>query len=190
MNRTSWICNLITIWVLVFLCRNCGTFNKLFLHTSVATISSFSDVPWGYLGGGDGRLMSAQLVTCYLYKISNQQFFSGNKYPVLFTMGRYEPSYLFTRLRTPTIFLHSFQLGWMLYRYTHIGPFSHQLMQRTLILGGRITIWLVSSLTRLDSTASLHRYNWNQKISLVKSKLFKLMTSHTVIFPLQWVFSN
>ena len=47
----------------------------------------------------------------------------------------------------------------------------------------RITVRLVSSLTRLDSTASLNLGS-NTFSSLVKSNLVKLETSCTVILPL------
>ena len=49
-------------------------------------------------------------------------------------------------------------------------------------MGVRIIPWLVSSLTKLDSSASLHTNN-NIFSSCVKSKLVKLETRRTVILP-------
>ena len=52
--------------------------------------------------------------------------------------------------------------------------------QRTLIVGGRITLWLVAIFKSMHSTVSLHR--WKLVFSfLVSSNLVKLETSHTVI---------
>ena len=57
--------------------------------------------------------------------------------------------------------------------------------------GERILVRLVSSLTSLDSTVSLHS---SMSTSLVKSYLFKLETSHTAILPLSvgllWISSE
>ena len=47
---------------------------------------------------------------------------------------------------------------------------------------GSFTAWLISSLTRLNSTASLHTNN-NILSLLVKSDLVKMETSHTVLIP-------
>ena len=54
--------------------------------------------------------------------------------------------------------------------------------QGTLTVGGSITVQLVSSLTSLDKTVTLHN-NDNIFSFLVKSNLFKLDTSFEVILP-------
>ena len=54
--------------------------------------------------------------------------------------------------------------------------------QRTLTVGGSITVWLVYSFTSLDSAASLHTKN-HIFSSLAKSSLVKQETSCTVILP-------
>ena len=57
--------------------------------------------------------------------------------------------------------------------------------QRALIIGGSITVQLVSSLTSLDSTSSLHTNNHIFSF-VVNSNLVKLVTLRTtVILPLQ-----
>ena len=52
--------------------------------------------------------------------------------------------------------------------------------QRTLTIGGRITVWLVSSLTRLDLTKKENMLLFVLS-EAVQSELDKLETSHTVI---------
>ena len=63
-----------------------------------------------------------------------------------------------------------------------LGGYNDRLHQRTLTVGGSTTVWLVSSSTKLDQTASL---NTNKIIfpSLVRFSLVKLVTSRTVILP-------
>ena len=58
---------------------------------------------------------------------------------------------------------------------------EHEWKQRTLPVGGSITLWLVSSLTGLVSTDSLHKHKYF--LFLVKPSLVKLETSRTVILP-------
>ena len=55
-------------------------------------------------------------------------------------------------------------------------------MQRTLTIGGRITVWLVSSLTRLELTneRNIILFVFSEA---VKCNLVKLETSRTVILP-------
>ena len=83
-----------------------------------------------------------------------------------------------TRRVTPSVFSqaisHANECGAMRF---------HQVGQKRLTIGGRITVWLVSSLTRLDLTK-----NENMLLFVcceaIESKLVKLETSHTVIlFP-------
>ena len=57
-------------------------------------------------------------------------------------------------------------------------------MQRTLTVKGSITVWLVSSLTRLDSTSSLHTNN-NIFSLLVNSSIVKLDPSRMYSDPSQ-----
>ena len=64
----------------------------------------------------------------------------------------------------------------------YYGSSDDRLYQRTLAVGGRITVWLVSSLSRLDLTKK-------EKMLLLvfseanESKLVRLETSCTVILP-------
>ena len=67
--------------------------------------------------------------------------------------------------------------------------YERRTTQRTLSVGGSITVRLVSSFTSMDSAASLHGNNHIFSF-LVKSKLFKLETICTVIFPLRRMFSG
>ena len=64
------------------------------------------------------------------------------------------------------------------------GPRFHLIyaIQRTFIVSKRITVLLVSSLTALDTIASLHTNN-TLFSCLVESKQVKLKTSRTVILP-------
>ena len=64
-----------------------------------------------------------------------------------------------------------------------IGILMHYPVQRTLEILGLITVWLASSLTSLDPTASLHTINHIFSV-LVISNHFKLETTRTVILPL------
>ena len=80
-----------------------------------------------------------------------------------------------TRRVTPSVFSqaisHANECGAMRF---------HQVGQKRLTIGGRITVWLVSSLTRLDLTKKENMLLFVLS-EAVQSELDKLETSHTVI---------
>ena len=68
----------------------------------------------------------------------------------------------------------------------HPSSFSGDLVLSMLTIGGSMSVWMVSWLNVLDSVISLHTNN-NIFSDLVKSDLFILDTSRTLILPEQWV---
>ena len=96
-------------------------------------------------------------------------------------------------------------LTWCVLRLRKNQP-SHSIPQRTLTVGGRITVLLVPCLTRIgcDKTriyvviVCIEKTKMKKKRTdlahlktfLVESKPVKQETSYTVYFPLQWVFSG
>ena len=70
----------------------------------------------------------------------------------------------------------------LLLKFCQIVPWNICTRQRTITIGGRITVWLLRSFTSMASTESLHTKNHIFSF-LVKSNLVKLESSHKVILP-------
>ena len=87
-------------------------------------------------------------------------------------------------MQTSNMYVWS-KIGSILRDWTYVSTWfppknQMQVQQRTLTVGGSITVRLVTSFTSLDSTVSLPTNNNIFYIS-VKSNLAKMKTSHTVI---------
>ena len=115
---------------------------------------------------------------CYQWYMHSKQSLQ----PLLSIKAGLKPNATQSNFTTKTFEMMHMQVGIVL-AFLCSGILMHYPVQRTLEILGLITVWLASSLTSLDPTASLHTINHIFSV-LVISNHFKLETTRTVILPL------